>query len=81
MKYNLEELLKENMNIQETPSQELKERILYQEEEGISMRDKRKLLKFVPKVAAAHNQGFQGSRQQGGEHSRRQKFAADNSGR
>lgn len=53
MKYNLEELLKENMNIQETPSQELKERILYQEEEGISMRDKRKLLKFVPKVAAA----------------------------
>lgn len=52
MKYDLEELLKENMNIQETPSQELKERVLYQEEEGISMRDKRKYFKFVPKVAA-----------------------------
>lgn len=51
MKYDLEELLKENMNIQETPSQELKERILYQEEEGMSMRDKRKYIKFVPKAA------------------------------
>ena len=53
MKYDLEELLKENMNIQETPSQELKERILYQEEEGLSMRDKRKYFRFVPKAAVA----------------------------
>ena len=53
MKYDLEELLKENMDIQETPSQRVKEKILYQEEEGISMRDKRKYYKIVPKVAAA----------------------------
>lgn len=53
MKYDLEELLKENMNIQEAPSQELKERVLYQEEEGLSMRDKRKYFKFVPKAAVA----------------------------
>lgn len=53
MKYDLEELMKENMNIQETPSQELKERILYQEKGELTMRDKRKLMKFVPKVAAA----------------------------
>lgn len=53
MKYDLEKLLKENMNIQETPSQELQEKILYQEEEGISMRDNKKMIKFVPKAAAA----------------------------
>lgn len=53
MKYDFEELMKENMNIQETPSQELKERILYQEKEELTMHDKRKLIKFVPKAAAA----------------------------
>lgn len=52
MKYDLEELIKENMNIQETPSQELKERVLCQEKEELTMQDKRKLFKFVPKVAA-----------------------------
>lgn len=53
MKYNLEELLKENMNIQETPSQELRDRILYQEEEEPIMREKKNHFKFVPKAAAA----------------------------
>lgn len=52
MKYDLEELMKENMNIQETPSQELKERILYQEKEELTMRNKGKFIGFVPKAAA-----------------------------
>lgn len=53
MKYDLEELLKENMNIQKTPSQELKEKILHQEKEELTMRNKGKFIKFVPKAAAA----------------------------
>lgn len=53
MKYDLEELLKENMNIQESPSEELKERILdHDKEEGI-MDQNRKYMKHVPKIAAA----------------------------
>lgn len=52
MKYDFEELMKENMNIQETPSQELKERILYQEKEELTMRKKGKFIGFVPKAAA-----------------------------
>lgn len=51
MKYNLEDLLKENMNIQETPSQELRERILCQEKERLTMRNN--YFKYVPKVAVA----------------------------
>lgn len=52
MKYDLEELLQENMGIEETPSQELKERILYEEKEGLAMRDKNKFFRYVPKAAA-----------------------------
>ena len=51
MKYNLDDLLKENMDIQETPSQELKDRILNQEKERLTMGNK--YFKYVPKVAAA----------------------------
>lgn len=53
MKYNLDDLLKENMDIQETPSQELRDRILNQEKERWAMRNKNKYFKYVPKVAAA----------------------------
>lgn len=53
MKYNLEDLLKENMDIQERPSQELRDRILNQEKERWTMRNKNKYFKYVPKVAAA----------------------------
>lgn len=51
MKYNLEDLLKENMDIQERPSQELRDRILNQEKERLTMGNK--YFKYVPKVAAA----------------------------
>lgn len=53
MKYNLDDLLKENMDIQERPSQELRDRILNQEKERWTMRNKNKYFKYVPKVAAA----------------------------
>lgn len=53
MKYNLEDLLKENMDIQERTSQELRDRILNQEKERWTMRNKNKYFKYVPKVAAA----------------------------
>lgn len=53
MKYNLDDLLKENMDIQERPSQELRDRILNQEKERWAMRNKNKYFKYVPKVAAA----------------------------
>lgn len=53
MKYNLEDLLKENMDIQERPSQELRDRILNQEKERWTMRNKNKYFKYVPKVDAA----------------------------
>lgn len=53
MKYDFEELMKENMNIQETPSKELKERILYYDREEKVMRDKKKFYRHIPKAAAA----------------------------
>lgn len=53
MKYNLDDLLKENMDIQEKPSQELKDRILYQQKERLTMGNKNKYIKYVPKIAAA----------------------------
>ncbi|MDE6850894.1 MAG: DUF4179 domain-containing protein [Lachnospiraceae bacterium] len=53
MKYDFEELMQENMNIQETPSEELKERILYYDKGDKTMRDKRKYWRYVPRMAAA----------------------------
>jgi len=50
MKYDIEELLKENMDIQGTPSRELNERILYHNRGGNRMQNK-KYVKFMPKVA------------------------------
>lgn len=52
MKYDIEELLKENMNLQGTPSRELNERILYHDRGGNGMQNK-KFVKYMPKVAAA----------------------------
>lgn len=52
MKYDIEELLEENMNIQGTPSRELNERILYHDRGGNGMQNK-KFVKYMPKVAVA----------------------------
>lgn len=52
MKYDIEELLKENMNMQGTPSRELNERILNYGRGGNRVQHKR-YVKFMPKVAAA----------------------------
>ncbi len=53
MKYDLEELMKENMNMQETPSKELNERILCYDREEKTMYDKKKFYRHIPRAAAA----------------------------
>lgn len=53
MKYDLEELMKENMNIQESPSKDLNERILHYDREESVMSKKRNYRKHIPKLAAA----------------------------
>lgn len=53
MKYDFEELMKENMNIQESPSEDLNERILHYDREESVMSKKRNYRKHIPKIAAA----------------------------
>ena len=53
MKYDFEELMQENMNIQESPSKELKEKILNYDREERTMYKNRKFIQQLPKIAAA----------------------------